>query len=113
MVTRVIYVYLITAIVAEAIATSALKASERFTRIIPSIFVVAGYLCAFYFLTLVLETVPVGVVYAIWAGLGIVLVATLGAVLYHEKLDGPAILGLGMIIAGVVVINVFSKTIIH
>ena len=107
------YLYLTVAIVAEAIATSALKASERFTRLVPSIFVVGGYLCAFYFLTLVLETVPVGVVYALWAGLGIVLVATLGAILYREKLDWPAILGMAMIICGVVVIHAFSKTIRH
>jgi small multidrug resistance pump len=107
------YLYLTIAIVAEAIATSALKGSERFTRLVPSIFVVAGYLCAFYFLTHVLETVPVGVVYALWAGLGIVLVAILGAILYREKLDFGAVLGMAMIIAGVVVMNLFSKTIRH
>ena len=107
------YLYLTIAIVAEAIATSALKGSERFTRLVPSIFVVAGYLCAFYFLTHVLETVPVGVVYALWAGLGIVLVAILGAILYREKLDLGAVLGMAMIIAGVVVMNLFSKTVSH
>jgi small multidrug resistance pump len=107
------YFYLTVAIVAEAIATSALKASERFTRPIPSIFVVAGYLCAFYFLTMVLETVPVGVVYALWAGLGIVLVAALGAILYRERLDWAASLGMAMIIGGVVVIHLFSKTVRH
>jgi small multidrug resistance pump len=107
------YVYLTIAIVAEAIATSALKASERFTRLVPSIFVVAGYLCAFYFLTTVLETVPVGVVYAMWAGLGIVLVAILGAILYRERLDWAAILGIVMILGGVVVMHLFSKSISH
>jgi small multidrug resistance pump len=107
------YFYLTIAIVAEAIATSALKGSERFTRLVPSIFVVAGYLCAFYFLTHVLETVPVGVVYALWAGLGIVLVAILGAILYREKLDFGAVLGMAMIIGGVVVMHLFSKTIRH
>lgn len=107
------YLYLTIAIVAEAIATSALKGSERFTRLVPSIFVVAGYLCAFYFLTHVLESVPVGVVYALWAGLGIVLVAILGAVLYREKLDLGAILGMALIIGGVVVIHTMSKTIRH
>ena len=107
------YVYLTIAIVAEAIATSALKASARFTRLVPSIFVLSGYLCAFYFLTMVLETVPVGVVYALWAGLGIVLVAILGAILYREKLDLAAVLGMAMIIGGVAVIHLFSKTIRH
>lgn len=107
------YLYLGIAIIAESIATTALKGSERFTRLVPSIFVAVGYLCAFYFLTRVLETVPVGIVNALWAGLGIVLVATLGVVFYREKLDWPAALGMAMIVAGVVVMHLFSKTIRH
>src|SRR5580704_2540470 len=99
------YVYLLIAIVAEVIATSALKASEQFTRPIPSIIVVIGYGCAFYFLSLVLTTIPVGVAYAIWSGLGIVLVGIAGVILYRQVPDWPAVLGMVLIVAGVVVIN--------
>lgn len=107
------YLYLAIAIVAEVAATSALKASEEFTKLGPSLIVIIGYGVAFYFLTLVLRTIPVGVSYAIWSGLGIVLVTLVGIVLYKQIPDTPAILGMGLIIAGVVVINVFSKTIGH
>lgn len=96
------------AIVAETIATSAMKASEGFTRLAPSAVVVVGYLIAFYFLSLTLRTVPVGVAYAIWSGVGIVLITAVGWLLYGQKLDLPALLGMGLIIAGVVVMNVFS-----
>lgn len=101
------------AIVAEVAATSALKSTEEFTRLWPSLFVVAGYGTAFYFMTLSLRGLPVGIMYAIWAGVGIVLVALLGWVLYRQPLDMPAILGIALIIAGVVVINVFSGTVKH
>lgn len=107
------YLYLALAIVAEVAATSALKASEEFTRLVPSLIVIFGYGLAFYLLTLVLRTIPVGITYALWSGIGIVLVAVAGAVLYKQIPDVPAILGMGLIIAGVVVINVFSKTISH
>ncbi len=107
------YLYLAIAIVAEVAATSALKASAEFTRLLPSVVVVIGYGVAFYFLTLVLRTLPIGISYAIWSGVGIVLVSVVGAVLFKQIPDTPAIVGMGLIIAGVVVINVFSKTINH
>ena len=107
------YLYLAIAILAEVAATSALKASEEFTRLVPSLVVVVGYGVAFYLLTLVLRTIPVGVTYAIWAGVGIILVALVGAVLYKQIPDPPALIGIGLIVAGVVVINVFSKTVGH
>ncbi|MBA4789456.1 MAG: multidrug efflux SMR transporter [Pseudomonadota bacterium] len=107
------YLYLLIAIVAEVIATSALKAAEGFTRLGPSIIVAVGYAIAFYCLSLVLRTMPVGIAYAVWSGVGIVLVAAIGAVLYGQKLDLPAIVGLGLIIAGVLVVNLLSKTVSH
>ena len=107
------YVYLSIAILAEVVATSALKASEEFTKLGPSILVVMGYGVAFYFLSLVLKTIPVGIAYAIWAGLGIVLIAITGAVLFKQIPDMPAITGMVLIVSGVVVINVFSKTVSH
>ena len=107
------YPYLAIAIIAEVIATSALKASEEFTKVVPSLIVIIGYGAAFYFLTLVLRTIPVGVTYAIWSGLGIVLVTIASVILYKQIPDLPAVLGMGLIIAGVVVINVFSKTVGH
>lgn len=107
------YVYLMIAIIGEVIATSALKASEQFTRLWPSVLVVAGYGCAFFFLSLVLQAIPVGIAYAIWSGLGIVLVAIAAAVIYGQVPDLPAILGMALITAGVVVMNVFSKTVSH
>jgi small multidrug resistance pump len=103
------YLYLAIAIIAEVSATSALKASAEFTRIIPSLIVIIGYGLAFYFMTLVLKTMPVGITYAIWAGLGIVLVAIVGAIAYQEIPGTAAIIGMSLIIAGVVVIHVFEK----
>ncbi len=107
------YLYLAIAIIAEVIATSALKASAEFTRLIPSIVVVIGYCVAFYFLTLVLRSIPIGVTYAIWSGLGIVLITLVGVFAYKEIPDTPALIGMGLIIAGVIVINLFSKTTAH
>ncbi|HEX7074347.1 MAG TPA: multidrug efflux SMR transporter [Hyphomicrobiaceae bacterium] len=104
------YVYLCLAIVAEVIATSALKASEGFTRPVATIITTAGYLAAFYFLSLTLRTIPIGLAYAIWSGVGIVLISVIGFVLFRQSLDMPAILGLALIIAGVVVINLYSET---
>ena len=110
---KMAYSYLAIAIIAEVIATSALKASEEFTKVAPSLIVIIGYGVSFYFLTHVLRTIPIGVTYAIWSGLGIVLVTVAGVILYKQTPDLPAILGMGLIVAGVVVINVFSKTVGH
>ena len=107
------YVYLGIAIIAEVIATSALKASDEFTKVLPSVTVVVGYAAAFYFLTLVLRTIPVGIAYGIWAGLGIVLITIVGALVFKQIPDLPAVIGMGLIVAGVVVVNVFSKTVPH
>lgn len=105
------YLYLSLAIITEVIATSALKASEQFSKLGPSILVVAGYGVSFYFLSLVLKTIPVGITYAIWSGIGIVLIAISGAIFFKQIPDVFAIIGMTLIIAGVVVINVFSKTV--
>ena len=107
------YLYLAIAIVAEVIATASLKASKGFTTIIPSIIVVLGYATAFYFLSIVLKTIPVGIAYAIWSGLGIVLVTIVSAVVYKQIPDLYAMLGMGLIIVGVVILNLFSKTNVH
>ena len=107
------YVYLSLAIVAEVIATSALKGSEGFSKFGPSLVVVLGYGVAFYFLSLVLKTVPVGVAYAIWSGAGIVLIAGIGWLVLKQPLDAPALLGIGLIVAGVAVIQLFSRSAAH
>jgi small multidrug resistance pump len=107
------YLFLSVAIVAEVIATSALRAAEGFTVLLPSVVAVIGYVVAFYFLSLTLKTMPVGVAYAIWSGVGIVLVSIVALVLYKQVLDLPALLGMGLIMAGVIVINLFSKTAGH
>ncbi|WP_201297153.1 DMT family transporter [Billgrantia tianxiuensis] len=107
------FVYLALAIVAEVVATSALKATDGFTRPGPSLVVVAGYVIAFYMLSLVLRTIPVGIAYAIWAGLGIVLVALVGVLAYGQRPDPPAVLGIGLIVTGVVVIQLFSRVSAH
>ncbi|GGE37288.1 multidrug transporter [Halopseudomonas oceani] len=107
------WVYLITAIVSEVIATSALKASTGFTKPLPSVVVVIGYLVSFYFLSLTLKTIPVGIAYAIWSGVGVVLISVVAWLLYGQKLDLPALIGMGLIISGVMVINLFSKTAGH
>lgn len=107
------YLYLTIAIIAEVIATSALKASKEFTSLIPSLIVLIGYGLAFYFMTLALRTIPVGITYAIWAGIGIVLITIAGIFLYREIPDIPALIGMALIISGVVVIHIFSKTVGH
>ncbi|GGY89297.1 DMT family transporter [Pseudoduganella plicata] len=107
------WLFLAIAIVSETIATSALKASDGFTRLWPSVAVVAGYGIAFYFLSLTLRTIPVGVAYAVWSGVGIMLISLVGWILYGQKLDAAAIAGMGLIVAGVVVMNVFSKSAAH
>ena len=103
------WIFLAVAIVSEVIATSFLKVSDGFTKPLPSILVVVGYACAFYFLSLTLRVIPVGVAYAIWAGTGVLLISLLGWILFGQKLDPPALIGMGLIVAGVAVINVFSK----
>mgnify|MGYP000728206169 FL=1 len=107
------WVYLISAIVSEVIATSALKASTGFSKPLPSVVVVVGYLVSFYFLSLTLKTIPVGIAYAIWSGVGVVLISVVAWLLYGQKLDLPALIGMGLIISGVMVINLFSKTAGH
>ncbi|BDD93096.1 multidrug efflux SMR transporter [Pandoraea sp. XJJ-1] len=107
------YLYLLVAIVAEVIATSALKASEGFTRVGPVALVVVGYGVAFYMLSLTLRTIPVGVAYAMWSGLGIVLISITARVLFGQKLDAPALIGMALIIAGVLVMNLWSKSSTH
>ncbi|SFM26870.1 DMT family transporter [Rugamonas rubra] len=104
------WLFLAVAIVAEVIATSALKASEGFSKLVPSTLVVVGYGIAFYMLSRVLSAIPVGIAYAIWSGAGIVLVSLVGLFLYKQRLDFPAMLGIALIISGVVVMQVFSKT---
>ncbi|THH38570.1 multidrug efflux SMR transporter [Aliishimia ponticola] len=107
------YVYLFVAVVAETIGTSALQASQQFTRLWPSALVIVAYTISFYLLSLTLRTMPVGIMYAIWSGLGIVLIALIGFVVFGQVLDWPAMVGLGLIIAGIVVIQLFSNTVTH
>lgn len=107
------WVFLAMAIVAEVVATSSLKASEGFSRLWPSLVVVVGYGVAFYLLGLALRTIPVGTAYAIWAGLGIVLVAAAGWLVFGQKLDAWGIVGMVLIVSGVFVLNVLSKTSVH
>ncbi|MGO4287204.1 SMR family transporter [Bosea sp. UNC402CLCol] len=107
------YLYLAIAIVSEVIGTSALKASNEFTRLLPSLITVAAFFCAFYFLSLCLRTIPVGIAYAIWSGVGIVLISLIALVLFDQKLDLPALGGMALIVAGVMVINLFSKSAAH
>ena len=104
------YTYLIIAIIAEVIATGALKSSEGFTKLAPSIVVVVGYSVAFYFLSLVLKTIPVGIAYAIWSGLGVVLISIVAVFVFKQKLDLAAVIGILLIISGVMVINLFSNS---
>jgi multidrug transporter EmrE-like cation transporter len=107
------WLYLAAAIIGEVIATSTLKSSEGFTRVAPSVVVVLGYGVSFYFMSLALKTIPVGIVYAIWAGVGIVLVAAIAWLLHGQKLDLWALVGIGLIVAGVAVINLLSKSAAH
>jgi small multidrug resistance pump len=103
------YLYLAIAILAEVIGTSALKATEGFTRLAPSVIVAIGYGVSFYFLALALRTIPVGVAYAIWSGVGIALITLIGWIVFKQALDAPALAGIALIVAGVVVIQVFSR----
>jgi small multidrug resistance pump len=107
------WVYLLIAVFGEVIATAALKASEGFTVLAPSAVVVAGYGVAFYFLSLTLNQIPLGISYALWSGIGIVLISIIGWFFLDQRLDVPAMLGIGLIVAGVAVINLFSKAVAH
>ncbi|MDB5745381.1 MAG: QacE family quaternary ammonium compound efflux transporter [Massilia sp.] len=107
------YLFLGLAIVVEVIATTALKATDNFTRLWPSVLTVACYAASFYLLTFSLRVLPTGIAYAIWSGVGIVLISVVSWVVYRQRLDLPALIGLGLIIAGVLVINLFSKSVGH
>ena len=107
------WLFLAIAIVCEVVATSALKATEGFTRWAPSLLVVAGYALAFYFLSLTLRNMPVGVVYAVWSGVGVVLITLVGWLFFQQELDLPAFIGIALIAAGVIVLNTFSKVVPH
>lgn len=107
------YFFLLIAVLAEVAGTSALKASEGFTRVLPSAVVVCGYGAAFFFLSLTLRTIPMGVAYAVWSGVGIALISVVGWFVYRQALDLPAIFGIGLILAGVLVLTVLSKTAGH
>jgi small multidrug resistance pump len=107
------WIYLAIAIVAEVVGTTFLKASEGFSKPLPSLAVVVGYGLAFFFLSRTLDTIPVGVAYAVWSGAGVTLVAAIGWLFLGQKLDAGAIAGMGLIVAGVVVLNLFSKAAAH
>jgi small multidrug resistance pump len=107
------YLYLAVAILAEVFGTTCMKQSDGFTRLLPSVGTAVGYAIAFYALSITLRTIPTGIAYAIWAGVGIVLIALAAWLISGQKLDLPAVLGMVLIIAGVVVMNVFSKTAAH
>lgn len=107
------YIYLLIAIVGEVIGTAALKASDGFTRLIPSLITIVSYATAFYFLSLVLKSIPVGIAYAVWSGVGIVLITMIGYFWFRQPLDWPGALGIVLITAGILVVNLFSKSFAH
>ena len=107
------WIFLFIAIIGEIIGTSALKYSNGCTKLFPTLITVGGYSVAFYFLSLTLKYIPVGIAYAIWSGVGIVLISVIGLVLFKQQLDIPAITGIVLILAGVIVINIFSKSVSH
>ena len=104
------WVYLGLAIVSEVLATASLKSTEGFTRLVPSIVVLVGYSAAFYFLSLTLDTIPLGVAYAVWSGVGVATITLVSFVLYDQKIDAAGLVGIGLIVAGVVVLRLFSAT---
>lgn len=107
------FIFLFLAIMLEVVGTSGLKASAQFTKLVPSVITVIAYVCAFYFLGLTLKTLPVGIAYAIWSGVGVVLISLIGLLFFKQSLDLSAVVGLGLIIAGVIIINIFSKSVSH
>ncbi len=107
------YIYLAVAIIFEVIGTSALKVSEEFTRLVPGVVVVIGYGISFYFMALAFRTIPIGIAYAVWSGFGMVLVALIGVIVYKQILDAPAVIGMILVIAGVAIMHLYSKVLIH
>ncbi|NUH64214.1 multidrug efflux SMR transporter [Sulfitobacter sp. S0837] len=107
------YLWLFIAVIAETLGTTAVQASQQFTRLWPSVAVVVFYVISFYCMSLTLKVMPVGVVYALWAGLGIVFIAIIGFLLFGQRLDPPALLGIAFIICGILIIHLFSKTSPH
>ena len=107
------WAYLSVAILAEVVATSSLKASDGFSKLLPSVVVVLGYGVAFWFLALSLRNIPVGIAYAVWSGAGIVLISLIGWAVFEQSLDAAALIGMGLIVAGVLVIHVFSRAVAH
>ena len=105
------WIYLIIAIITEVIATSALKESEGFTKAIPSLIVIIGYSMTFYFMSLVLREMAVGITYAIWSGMGILLITTIGYFRYNQMLDAPAVLGMSFIALGIIILRAFSNSV--
>lgn len=107
------YLFLVAAIVFEVIATTSLARSDSFTRLIPSVITIAGYAIAFWCLSFPLRVMPTGVVYAIWSGMGIVFISAIAWVWYRQSLDFAAILGMAFILVGVIIVNLFSKSVVH
>jgi len=107
------YIVLLCAVAAETIGTAALQASQQFSKPLPSVVVVIAYAISFYLLALALRSIPLGIAYALWSGLGIVFITCIGFLVYGQKLDLPAILGLGMILSGIIVIHLFSSSATH
>jgi small multidrug resistance pump len=107
------YLFLAIAIISEVIATNAMNASQQFTKLIPSLLTILGYASSFYFLSLTLRTMPLGTAYAVWSGVGIILTALVAMVLFKQVPNAPAIFGMVLIIAGVLIMNIFSKTSVH
>lgn len=107
------WIYLLVAIIAEVIGTSALKSAEGFTKLVPSLIVILGYGVSFFFLSLTLKDIPVGIAYAIWSGVGITLISIIGYFFFKQSLDLPAFIGILLIVCGVIVINLFSKSVSH
>lgn len=108
-----LYTVLVAAIVFEVLGTSAMQAAQHFTRVVPTVTMVVCYAIAFFFLSYTLRFIPVGIAYAVWSGLGIVLISLVGYLVFGQKLDVAAMLGLGLIIAGVMILNLFSKSAVH
>ena len=108
-----VYLILILAVLCEGVGTTSLQASQQFTRFWPSIGVFIGFGASFYLLMIVLKTLPLGITYAVWAGLGICLTAFLGWAVFRQSVDAPALIGMGLIVSGIVVINLFSNTATH
>lgn len=110
---KIQWFYLALAICSEVVATSFLKTSDGFSRLGPSLIVVAGYASSFYFLSLTLKAIPLGVAYAVWSGVGLVLISMVGSVFHQQHLDVPAMVGIFLIVTGVLVINLYSKSVVH